>query len=65
VTLRASPSVKGLSVFDFKGFFSHGVKPHLGAFLVVCVVIVLVGGSTIVGLYNKVRAKVPALPAAK
>jgi hypothetical protein len=26
-------------VFDFKGLWTHGIRPHLGAFAVVCILV--------------------------
>jgi hypothetical protein len=48
----------------FKGFFSHCRDYWAPIALIACGVAIF-GGSIVVGAYNKLRAKVPALPAAK
>lgn len=47
---------------EFKGFFG-ALKRHWAPFALVTVAVTLFAGGLIVGAYNKVRAKVPALPA--
>jgi hypothetical protein len=51
-------------VFDFKGFIG-AVKRYPVPFALTLVVVVVFAGSTIVGLYNRVRASVPVLPAVR
>lgn len=49
---------------EFKGFLG-ALKRHWAPFALVTLGVVIFAGSAIVGAYNKARAKVPALPAAK
>jgi hypothetical protein len=49
---------------EFKGFIG-ALKRHWAPFAILTVAVVVFAGTTIVGIYNKARAKVPALPAAK
>jgi len=51
-------------VFDFRGFFSS-IKRYWLLYLITIMVAVVFFGGIIVGLYNKARAALPVLPAAK
>lgn len=51
-------------MFNFRGAFS-AIKQFPVPFALIMLAVVIFGGSAIVGVYNQLRAKVPALPAAK
>jgi len=51
-------------VFNFRGAFG-AIKQYPVPFAIIVLGVVVFAGSAIVGAYNKLRAKVPQLPAAK
>ncbi len=46
-------------MFSFSGLFTHGIRPHLGAFVVVLFVAVLFVSAPFFLVYRAVRDNVP------
>lgn len=46
-------------MFDFRGLWTHGIKQHPGAFVVVLFVVVVFLGGPFFLVYRTIRTKVP------